>query len=182
MSRGYGGVTLRDIADALSIRQASLYYHAPGGKEDLYVRVVERRLDRAHAQIQTALADAGTDLEASLRAVGRVRLGGGPMDLFGMIRADLPALSEAAAVPLLERMGAVFYWPVVGVITAAVVGGGLRPGLDPDVHAGLFLSLLEGIALTPHFGEDATAVFDPFLDAAVSLFLGGVLASRPDER
>jgi AcrR family transcriptional regulator len=44
--RGYAAVTLRDIAAGLGIRQASLYHHVPGGKEQLYVEVTERNLRR----------------------------------------------------------------------------------------------------------------------------------------
>ena len=47
--RGYKAVTLRDIAQELGIRQASLYYHFPGGKEELYVTVTERGL-QAHRE------------------------------------------------------------------------------------------------------------------------------------
>ena len=32
MDRGYSAITLRDIADELGMKQASLYYHFPGGK------------------------------------------------------------------------------------------------------------------------------------------------------
>lgn len=46
-SRGYTAVTLKDIAKALGIKQASLYYHFPLGKEDLYVEVM--LLDTHHA-------------------------------------------------------------------------------------------------------------------------------------
>ena len=40
LARGYSAVTLRDIADALAIKQASLYYHFPEGKEQLFVAVL----------------------------------------------------------------------------------------------------------------------------------------------
>jgi AcrR family transcriptional regulator len=39
-ARGYTSVTLKDIANQLGIKQASLYYHFPGGKENLYMEVM----------------------------------------------------------------------------------------------------------------------------------------------
>jgi AcrR family transcriptional regulator len=45
-ARGYTSVTLKDIADRLGIKQASLYYHFPGGKEDLFVEVMIHHLEQ----------------------------------------------------------------------------------------------------------------------------------------
>ena len=43
MDRGYNAITLRDIADELGIKQASLYSHFPGGTEQLFMSMSERR-------------------------------------------------------------------------------------------------------------------------------------------
>ncbi|MBZ0309485.1 MAG: TetR/AcrR family transcriptional regulator, partial [Anaerolineae bacterium] len=47
--RGYTAVTLRDIAEAVGLRHASLYHHVPGGKEALFIEVTERTMKR-HAE------------------------------------------------------------------------------------------------------------------------------------
>ncbi|NDJ52513.1 MAG: helix-turn-helix transcriptional regulator, partial [Chloroflexi bacterium] len=51
-TRGYKDVRLQDIAKELGIKTASLYYHAPGGKEELFVEVIERGLARHHQGLQ----------------------------------------------------------------------------------------------------------------------------------
>jgi len=90
--RGYKAVTLRDIAQELGIRQASLYYHFPGGKEELYVTVTERGLN-AHAEgLKQAIRDAGPQLEAQLRAVMQWLVSHPPVDLARMLLADFPAV------------------------------------------------------------------------------------------
>jgi len=45
IQHGYAAVTLRTIADALGMRQASLYYHFPEGKEQLFVAMATRSLN-----------------------------------------------------------------------------------------------------------------------------------------
>ena len=45
-SKGFAAVTLRDIAQALSLSHASLYYHFPGGKEELFIQVMKRNILR----------------------------------------------------------------------------------------------------------------------------------------
>jgi len=42
--RGYIRVRLRDIASAMGMKHASLYYYAPAGKQQLFIEVVERNL------------------------------------------------------------------------------------------------------------------------------------------
>jgi len=92
--RGYKAVTLRDIAQELGIRQASLYYHFPGGKEELYVTVTERGLQAHREGLEQAIAGAGESLEAGLRAVLQWFASHPPVDLARMLLADFPAISE----------------------------------------------------------------------------------------
>ncbi|MBK8799345.1 MAG: helix-turn-helix transcriptional regulator [Anaerolineales bacterium] len=61
MDRGYNAITLRDIADELGIKQASLYYHFPGGKEQLFLTMAERMFERHRQGIVTALAEGEHD-------------------------------------------------------------------------------------------------------------------------
>lgn len=53
--KGYHSVTLRDIAAETGIRQASLYHHAPGGKEELFIEVMERIFDRHQNGLNEAM-------------------------------------------------------------------------------------------------------------------------------
>ena len=65
--RGLARVTMRDVADALGMRQASLYHHAPGGKAQLYREVFERMIDHHKAGLEAAVRSAGPEVRARLR-------------------------------------------------------------------------------------------------------------------
>lgn len=148
MERGYASVTLRDIANALSIRQASLYHHVPGGKEELFVEVVERTFQRHHDGIQQAIAGAGDDLRTRLRAVALWLLSQSPMDMTRTMKSDMHAISPEHAGRLMKSGYEALLLPIQRVFVAAHEAGHIRLP-DPDLLAGSFLSIVAGIHNAP---------------------------------
>jgi len=41
LAKGYKGVSMREIADAVQVTQAGLYYHFPKGKEELFTKMIQ---------------------------------------------------------------------------------------------------------------------------------------------
>ena len=60
VEKGYAPVKLKHIADTLGMKQSSLYYYAPKGKEELFVLVMERSFTRHQAGIEAAIGKGGT--------------------------------------------------------------------------------------------------------------------------
>ena len=56
--KGYNAVTLRDIASEIGIHHTTVYHHVPGGKEQLYIDVVERNLGHHRQGLTQAIASA----------------------------------------------------------------------------------------------------------------------------
>ncbi|NJM41317.1 MAG: TetR/AcrR family transcriptional regulator [Anaerolineae bacterium] len=96
-TRGYKAITLRDIATAVGLNHASLYHHVPGGKEALYIEVMERTFRKHQAHLEEALAQAGPDLRAQLKAASRWMLSQPPIDFTRMMLADMTAISKSAS-------------------------------------------------------------------------------------
>ena len=115
--RGYTAVTLRDIASALKIKQASLYYHVPGGKEQLFIEVVERTFLRHRKGLEHAIILAGPELRSQLRAVAIWLLSQPPMDLIRMTYSDMPIIDQEHA----RRLSWLAYTSMIGPIEAALV-------------------------------------------------------------
>jgi AcrR family transcriptional regulator len=61
-ARGYAGTTTRELANALAIRNASLYHHI-GSKEDLLYRLCVHALSNIEAAVRPAIESARTPLE-----------------------------------------------------------------------------------------------------------------------
>lgn len=135
--KGIGAVTLRQIAARAGIHHSSLYHHVPGGKEDLFVEVMERIFARHRAGLDAAITHASPELQQQLYAVADWLLSQPPMDLVRMEYVDMPELSqvhvdrlsEAAyvslQVPLEQALGAAQHRGEIGDNDLALISGGL---------------------------------------------------------
>lgn len=141
MERGYASVTMRDIADALGVRQAALYYHAPKGKEQLYREVVERHMQRQRYGLEQVIANAPHNLEGQLSAVADWLVDQAPVDMLRMVRSDAVQISEAYAEELIEQVDQAMMRPIVALIRDAQERGEVRP-LIPQTVAGMLLAVI----------------------------------------
>src|SRR5947199_1932162 len=41
LSKGFKGVSMKEVADVVQVTPAALYYHFPNGKQDLFVQMIE---------------------------------------------------------------------------------------------------------------------------------------------
>ncbi|GHO90060.1 hypothetical protein KSF_001080 [Reticulibacter mediterranei] len=142
--RGYAAVTMRDIAEELGIRQASLYYHVPQGKEQLFVEVIQESLQRHRKGIEEVLAHSEPDLASQLRALAFWLLSQPPVDFTRFLRSDLPALEKEHADRLLSLATKALIAPIKEVIVAAYRRGEIRL-VDERVIATSFLALIDSI-------------------------------------
>jgi AcrR family transcriptional regulator len=171
---GFAGVTMRDIAQRLGIRQASLYYHAPDGKQDLYVQVVEHSMRRHRLAMERAVADAG-DLRDALTAAADWLLGQPLVDLFRMVRSDMAAAGPEQADRLRGLAYTALMEPLRDAFDAAIARGEARP-VDPLLMAGTFLATIESIDYAVH-AEGATRPAREMACEMIDVWLGGLAAS-----
>jgi AcrR family transcriptional regulator len=166
--RGYAAVTLRDIADALGIRQASLYHHVPGGKEELFVEVTERGLARHQASLERVISEADPDsLKDQLRAAARWLLSQPPVDLARMIRSDMPAISDVHARRLTQAALRSLVMPIERAFAAARVRGVHQMPYE-RLLAGSLLSIIETIRVSERYSSiSAETMVDLMIDILV---------------
>jgi TetR/AcrR family transcriptional regulator, cholesterol catabolism regulator len=167
--RGLARVTMREIADAAGMRQASLYHHAPGGKAQLYREVFERMIAHHRAGLERALALAGPRLRARLRAVADWYVGQAPMNFLRMMTSDMPALGDAEAAALAGPAYASLMQPITEAFREAMAAGEARE-VDPDLLAGSLLAILDAVAFAEGrgYGEhDQRAMAHTMIDVLV---------------
>ncbi|MGB3650626.1 MAG: TetR/AcrR family transcriptional regulator [Rivularia sp. (in: cyanobacteria)] len=161
-SRGYTAVTLKDIAKALGIKQASLYYHFPLGKEDLYVEVMLRHLERRSGVLKKLIAQANPDLENCLLSVGMWLIEQPPLNGGRMILTDLPQLSQQKAEVLESAMYRCAFAPIEELF--ARYRDDLQDSLqqDPGFIGGAFISAIESLYTFKRYGvkDDEELVAD----------------------
>lgn len=142
--RGYTAVTMRDIADELGMRQASLYYHAPEGKEQLFVEVTEQGLARHQQELDRIIAEAEPNIAVQFRTIASWLLAQPPLDITRFFRVELLALSEAHRSQLAERARWAWFGPIEEVITAAYERGEIR-FVEQKMMSVSFVSNMEAV-------------------------------------
>src|SRR6476646_7317957 len=59
LTKGYRGVSMKELAQAVEVTSAALYYHFPKGKEDLFTTMIQTVfVDGGVAEIEPTLAAA----------------------------------------------------------------------------------------------------------------------------
>ena len=169
-SRGYGAVTLKDIAEKLDIKQASLYYHFPGGKEDLFVEVMLRHLERRKQVLEEIIATESVTLEVYLSKLASWLWDQPPLNTLRIIRTDLPEISPQKAIQIEIAIGHCVITPVEQLFAR------YQPKLRGDAGfiAGMFLSGIEPLATVQQYG---TKTKDEMIAELIDLLLHGALIS-----
>lgn len=166
--RGYQLVTLRDIARQIGIRHTSLYYHFPGGKEELYVAVTARRMQHYRVGLNAAIQQADGDWQHQLRAAANWMLAQPTMYLGRMLQSDMRYISPEAAEQLREIVFASFMQPLDKVFQEALATNPEKRNRSVTL-AGMFLSLVEGIDNLPatYVGGSKEELVDVVLDLLI---------------
>lgn len=174
MARGYTTVTLKHVAQKLNIKQASLYYHFPLGKEDLYFEVVLRSLERRHIAIANLISRAQPTLESCLLEVGVWLIEQPPLNVGRMIMSDLPELSPDKAAQLEAAMYRCAFAPIEGLFTEYRHRFKAQFQSDVGFIGGTFLSSLESLYA---FRKYSSKTDEELVMNVVELVLRGSLSS-----
>lgn len=168
--RGYNVVTMRDIAEEVGIRQASLYYHF-SSKEQLFITVIEQVFERHRQGLHQALDTAGVDLRTQLNAASSWFISQPPIHLFSVMHNDMPTLSEAEIKRLSLIAQQSIFDPIQQAFTVAQEQGQIRY-VKPNLLAGFFLSIIDGIHYASTLPEAST--MDVMASEMVSVLLDGL--------
>lgn len=173
-ARGYTAVRLKQLADKLGIKQASLYYHFPLGKEDLYVEVMLRHLEHRRATLEQLISQAEPNLKDCLLKVGGWLIQQPPLHADRMLVSDLPELSADKAAQLEEAIYRCAFAPLEGIFVQYRDQIKSQFQADLGFIAGSFLCYLESLYTFRRYGSKT----EPELvsDLVDLLFEGSVVA------
>lgn len=173
MSRGYASVKLRDIAHAVSMRHASLYYYVPGGKEQLYVEVMTRSFKRHRVGLEQVIAHAGDDFRAQIHAVACWMATSEPIDFSRMVNADMQEISQENATLLMAVAFESVRVPLEQAIAKAA-SEGVVDVTDPGFAAMGLVGLMQGMHAIPRqYVTDSNRI--PIAIATAEMLLKGWL-------
>jgi AcrR family transcriptional regulator len=170
--RGYTAVTLKHLADQLGMKQASLYYHFPQGKEQLYVEVMLRHLEHRRTVVESLISKSETTLKSCLVSVGVWLIQQIPLHAGRMFVSDLPELSPDKAAQLEASIYCCVFAPIESIFIQ--YRHQLKEQFQTDLGfiGGTFLCSLESLYTFKQYGSktDEELVAD-----LVDLLLAGSL-------
>ncbi len=170
--KGFQGVSIREIAKKVGMREASLYYYAPEGKEQLYVEVVKQELEAYREGMVQAIRGARPMLESQLRQVAAWFLTQTPPPLFRLFETDLQFLSQENREDVLARVFESLYSPLALVFRNAQIRGEIRV-VDPIFLASQFLSTMVGMQHAQQAGL-LTDANDALIDQTLDVLMNGL--------
>ena len=168
-------MTLRDIAAVVGIRHASLYHHAPGGKEQLFIEVTERNLQRHADGLRRQYSGAEPGVRAQLQAIAHWLLTNPPMDLVRMTHSDLPAIEKGEAERLAQLVLHSLIEPVIEVLRQAQARGEIEH-TDLGLVGGGVVGLVESLHAIP--SEVLTISRVAMADVLIDVLLYGLLSGE----
>ena len=152
--RGYYGTALSDIIEQSGAPRGSLYFHFPGGKDELVLAATRAGADQATRALAEALADA-PDPAAGVRAYAEeaARLMRESGYTFGCPLAPVVLDGEGGLPALAELCRATFAaW--TGLLHTAFAGAGM-PGRRAKALATIVVTTIEGALLMARSYRDA---------------------------
>ena len=171
VTRGYHGMSMREIAEAVGVSKAGLYYHFKD-KEDLFIAIlttnlnqIDRILTEARATGQMAREQISQIIEAILGQAPHQRA------IIRLASQEMEHLSQTAREQFDQLYQAKFIDQLEAILREGATRGELRP-----INASAATWILLGMAypyLQPSQARSTEALHDA-VETIVSIFFDGV--------
>jgi len=148
--RGFSSVTLRDISQELRLSHASLYYHFPGGKEELFIAVTKRSILRHGEALARVLDETAEDIRSRLHRAADWFLSQPPLDLIRMSQSDMPVLKPKVAREMMDLMYSEILVKLQSALQKADKEGSIRCP-NPGLVGGALVGMIESFHSMPDF-------------------------------
>ena len=164
LARGYRGVSMREIADAVQITPAALYYHFPQGKDALFTRMIQTLfVDEGLADLHRALGTAPDLRERLSRLTAALLLL--PLDerMALLLRDAREHIKDPESQRIILSLRDRIRQQVERIFQAAREAGEVRTDIPVTVLVGFYMGLLREATSTPG-GHRATHLVTVLLD------------------
>ena len=146
LSKGYKGVSMKEVAEEVQVTSAALYYHFPGGKQDLFFNIIQKMLeDWTQGAILATAQSQGLQEDLIQLTQYLLTL---PMDRFSILARDIHenVLDRDVQRVALEQLQHVFVQHVTDLFQQAIDAGEINQEIPAEVLAtmyeGMSISLL----------------------------------------
>ena len=176
LSRGYKGVSMKDVAEEIEVTSAALYYHFPGGKQDLFFNIIQTMLEDWTQGALLATAQSQGLREGLIKLTQYLLTL--PIDRFSILARDIHenVLDRDAQRVALEQLQHVFVQHVTDLFQQAIDAG----EITQEIPATLLATMYEGMSISllrsQHLAIGGTERYDASQLAGfvVSVLLRGI--------
>lgn len=171
IQQGYHGLSMRQIAEALGVSKAALYYHFRD-KEELLLAILDSYLDEMEAALQR-IQQEQTGTRQQIRALVELVLLQ-PADQRAVIRLssqEMAQLSKPSRQAFDQAYHRKFLDRIQSILAEGIRRGELRP-VDPTVAAWALLGMMYPYFYPAHSRDLLPPV--EVVEHLVSIFLDGV--------
>jgi AcrR family transcriptional regulator len=179
IERGYKGVSMKDVADAVAITPAALYYHFPDGKDELFAETIRHFLQQVLERAFQAVGPSASFRERLTRLTRNVltipvdRLAPLMRDAHDYLREEKPEFGRDIVRGYTERMASIFQ--------EAIDAGEIRAGIPAELLVTLHQGMCTALLTRRHFqGEESWDGGEEHLaKTLVAVFLDGLGRAPP---
>ncbi len=176
LARGYKGVSMKEVAEEVQVTSAALYYHFPGGKQDLFFSIIQMMLEEwtqgaiiVTTQVQ-GLREGLIKLTQYLLTL--------PIDRFSILARDIHenVLDRDAQRVALEQLQIVFVQHVTDLFQQAIDAGEISREIPAAVLATMYEGMSISLLRSQHLAIGGTERYDAgqLAGFVVSVLLGGI--------
>lgn len=176
LSKGYKGVSMKEVAEEVQVTSAALYYHFPGGKQDLFFNIIQKMLEdwTQGAILATAQAQG---LQEDLIQLTQYLLTL-PMDRFSILARDIHenVLDHDAQRLALEQLQHVFVQHVTDLFQQAIYAGEINKEIPAEVLATMYEGMSISLLRSQYLGIGGVERYnaEQLADFVVSILLKGI--------
>jgi AcrR family transcriptional regulator len=176
LSRGYKGVSMKEVAEEVQVTSAALYYHFPGGKQDLFFNIIQKMLeDWTQGAILATAQSQG--LQEGLIKLTQYLLTL-PIDRFSILARDIHenVLDRDTKRVALEQLQNVFVQHVTDLFQQAIDAGEIRREIPASVLATMYEGMSISLLRSQHLAIGGTERYDAaqLTGFVVSVLLSGI--------
>jgi len=176
MSKGFKGVSMRDVAEIVKVTPAALYYHFPQGKEDLFIEVVKQMFEDYGRAARKAVEPGHTTREKLRLLAVHIISGLGNNSGWPMLMRDVREYLDKARQPeIWKHYGTSYIHSIRDIFQEGIDQGELSSNIPTDALSSIFY----GMALSFKWGQGQDCFEDPveigrIADIMVSVLMDGV--------
>lgn len=178
LAKGYKGVSMKDVAEAVQVTSAALYYHFPDGKQEIFFSVIQMMLEEWSRGALLAIAPA-KGLRERLNRLTEYFFTL-PIDRFAFLVRDMHEnVLRSTNRSMVLQIRDSFMQHVTDIFQQAIDEGEITQDIPAELLASMYEGMSTSLLRNKHMAIGGAANLDAGQLAAliVSVLLNGIVCS-----